>query len=93
MESKEFAGNSLLDGWDGVLLEGRYEPDDKISLTLVVCCDRYMMTVALPLSAVRILMESLKRLFFLISFLNHSVEKITRINFALLLIFGQKKLF
>ena len=27
-------------GWDGVFLEGWYEPDDRISLTLAVYCDR-----------------------------------------------------
>ena len=55
MESNECAGNSFLDGWDGVLLEGRYELEDR-TYTLVVYWDRSMMTVALPLSAVRIWM-------------------------------------
>ena len=41
----------------GFFLRGRYEPDDKISLTLAMYYDRSMMTVALPLSVERIWTE------------------------------------
>ena len=41
----------------GFFLRGRYELEDKMSLTLVVYWDQSMMTVELPLSAVRIWME------------------------------------
>ena len=57
VESKALAGNSFLYGWDGFFLRGQYEPEDRMSLTLAVYWDRSMMTVALPLSAVRIWME------------------------------------
>ena len=55
-ESPNHRVHVSMDGM-GFFLRGRYELEDRMSLTLAVYWDRSMMTVALPLSAVRIWME------------------------------------